>query len=73
MRLIFRNSFEKERVIAHVKNREEALKEINNFLEGYNYKSYYYRVWSSEDGRTWFDVGSHSEFFILESEDDDYA
>ena len=32
------------------------------FLDDHNYVSYYTRVWTV-DGVTWFDVGSHTEFF----------
>ena len=46
-------------------NREEVNKEINKFLDDHNFKSYYTRVWE-ENGRLVFDVGSHTEFFILE-------
>ena len=46
-------------------NREEINKEINKFLDAHNFKSYYTRVWE-ENGRLIFDVGSHTEFFLLE-------
>lgn len=38
----------------NTKNRENGLKE---------FKSYYTRSWSDSDGITWYDVGSHTEFF----------
>ena len=38
---------------------------INEFIEKHNYKSYYTRMWTEESGVTYFDVGSHSEFFIM--------
>ena len=65
MKLFFQNSKGEERVIAEPSNREDVIKEINKFLDNYNYKSYYTRVWE-EDDRLVFDVGSHTEFFILE-------
>ena len=65
VKLIFQNSRGEERVIAEPSNREEVNKEINNFLDDHNFKSYYTRVWE-ENGRLIFDVGSHTEFFILE-------
>ena len=65
MRLLFQDSHGIERVIAEPSNREEVNKEINKFLDDHNFKSYYTRFWEA-DGRLLFDVGSHTEFFILE-------
>ena len=65
MKLYFQNSRGVERLIAEPSNREEVVKEINKFLNDHNYKSYYTRVWEDDD-RLVFDVGSHTEFFILE-------
>ena len=65
MKLIFRNSQGKERVIAEPSNVEEVSKEIKKFIDDHNFKSYYTRVWE-ENGRLKFDVGSHTEFFYLE-------
>ena len=65
MTLYFQNSRGVERLIAEPSNREEVVKEINKFLNDHNYKSYYTKVWE-DDGRLVFDVGSHTEFFILE-------
>ena len=65
MKLYFQNSHGVERLIAELLNKQEVNKEINKFLDDHNFKSYYTRVWE-EDGRLIFDVGSHTEFFILE-------
>ena len=46
-------------------NKEEVHKEIKKFLDEYNFKSYYTRIWE-ENGRLKYDVGSHTEFFFLE-------
>ena len=43
---------------------ETAMKPIKEFLKDHNYKSYYTRAWQKYD-EIWYDVGSHSEFFIL--------
>ena len=37
----------------------EALKKMNP-----NYKIHYIRIWEGKAG-TWYDVGSHSEFFLF--------
>ena len=45
----------------NAKNREKGCKE---------FKSYYTRSWSDSDGITWYDVGSHSEFFYTKTKGD---
>ena len=65
MKLIFQNSYGKERVIAEPSSKEECVKEINKFLDDHNFKSYYTRVCEC-DGRLELDVGSHTEFFYIE-------
>ena len=70
-RLWFQNSLGKKRQIADCDTRQEVLECIRMFINQANvgkakdkqFKSYYTREWS-ENGRTWFDVGSWSEFFI---------
>ena len=64
MKLYFEDRFGREREIAEVADQAAAMKEIKNFLDKYNYKSYYTRYWT-RDGVTTFDVGSHTEFFKL--------
>ena len=65
MKLIFQNSRGEERVIAKPQNKKEAVKEINKFLDDHNFKSYYTRIWE-ENGRLIYDVGSWSEFMVIE-------
>lgn len=65
MKLKFQSSNGNERVIAEVNDVNEALHEINKFLDEHNFKSYYTRTWH-ENNRVIMDVGSWSEFFILE-------
>ena len=64
MKLYFKNSQGKERLIAECETVQDAHKEIDKFLNEHNFKSYYSRSWGNEDGVT-IDVGSHSEFFVL--------
>ena len=40
---------------------------INTFLVKHYYKAPYVREWDDEDGKHWYDVGSHSEFFYTEA------
>ena len=66
MKLYFENSNGESRVIAEPQTEEEAMKEINKFCEDRNFKIYYVRIWQTENGLK-YDVGSHTEFFILDN------
>jgi hypothetical protein len=68
MKLYFRNSRGQERVIAEPTDEKECHIEIQKFLDEHNFKSYYTRTWTEEDGSKWYDVGSWSEFFIVRSD-----
>lgn len=67
MKLIFKNSQGKERVVANHKNEQEAIDEMRKFCEDRNFTIYYIRSWE-HDGRKIFDVGSWSEFFCVEKD-----
>lgn len=75
MKLYFENTYGEARPIAEFDNENQILKEIHKFIDKCNkgkpkdrqFKSYYIRSWS-EDGKTWYDVGSHSEFFYVDKE-----
>lgn len=68
MNLYFKNSQGKKRIIAeNLSSSKEIFKHINKFLEDHNYKSYYTRMW--HDGKyTIYDVGSHTEFFLVDAD-----
>lgn len=66
IRVIFQNSKGIEREIGTATNDDAAWKIISDFLKEKNYKKYYVRQWV-EGNRTFFDVGSHTEFFITEN------
>ena len=65
MKLYFENSQGKERLIAECETVKDVGKEIQKFLDDHNYKSYYWRSWGV-DGRVKIDVGSWSEFFLVD-------
>lgn len=69
MKLYFKNSEGEIRVVTEPKTKEEAMKEINKFCEDRNFKIYYTRSWRDKEGLKWYDVGSHTEFFILDDRD----
>lgn len=77
MKLYFKNSHGEMRVIAEFDSGmtdkeylEAAEKEIKNFCDARNFKIYYTRIWHTDhkgQQMTKFDVGSHTEFFYLDS------
>jgi hypothetical protein len=64
MELKFLNFKGEERLLGSFNSEKECLQAVNKFLEDHNYKSYYTRSWV-QDGVTWLDVGSWSEFFLI--------
>lgn len=65
MILYFEDRYARRREIGKPQDIEGARLLIKAFLDAYHYKSYYTREWKDKRGDYWFDVGSHSEFFIL--------
>lgn len=66
MKLYFENSIGQRRIIAEPETEKDATKEIYKFCEERNFKIYYVRTWRDGNGLKWHDVGSHTEFFILD-------
>lgn len=66
MKLYFENSNGERRVVAEPQTEQEAMKEIYKFCDDRNFKIYYVRSWRNEDGLKVYDVGSWSEFFLLD-------
>ena len=66
MKLYFENSKGKRRVIAEPQTEENAYEIIHAFCEERDFAIYYVRTWRDSDGLKWYDVGSHTEFFILD-------
>lgn len=69
MKLYFKNSYGEERVIANPKNEKEAMEAIHTFCDERNFRIYYIRSWMSGN-RKKYDVGSWSEFFYLDYEEE---
>jgi len=65
MIVYFENSLGVRRQIGNADSSSEVMRIIHNFLEERTYKSYYTRSWV-ENNETIYDVGSHSEFFIVD-------
>lgn len=68
-KVIFQNSRNEEREIGTAVDMNDAYDIIDKFLDEHNFEIYYRRVWK-ENGRIKVDVGSWSEFFYVEEDND---
>lgn len=68
MKVYFENSNGERRPISdEIETYNEVVGVINKFLDDHDFTSYYMRVWyDEEENMTWFDVGSHTEFFLCD-------
>lgn len=64
MKIYFENRYGERRLLGVRNTDEEVWQVINNFLTQHRYKVPYVRSWTEND-ETWYDVGSHSEFFVV--------
>lgn len=64
--LYFLSSYGEKRLVRENIDPEAAMGYINEYIAtlNSNFKVYYIRTWESEEG-TMYDVGSHSEFFLV--------
>jgi len=73
MTLWFKNHNGIERQIAYCETTADVYRSINDFIKQANenkktpFVSYYIRTWTEND-RTWYDVGSWTEFFFTTEE-----
>lgn len=66
MNVYFENSEGNKRIIGeNIPTHKDAYKCIKDFLDDHNFKSYYMRTWYDGD-YTVVDVGSHTEFFLID-------
>ena len=65
MILYFQNNMGIRREIGRPLTEQEIYQTIKRFLDEHNYKSYYTRSWVNKKGETYYDVGSHTEFFVM--------
>lgn len=79
MILYFENRYGERTVIAEPNTHEEASIAITRFIDECNarrragakpFVSYYTRSWLNDEGLIVYDVGSHSEFFLLDEKGD---
>ena len=71
MDLFFIDSAGTDKYLGRVWDKKEINQKIYDFLKEHNYQSYYTRIW--RERYNWmFDVGSHTEFFMLTGAPNDY-
>lgn len=68
MKLYFKDSYGRRRMIDKPKTYNEANKMIYDFCKARDFRIYYIRNWI-ENGELVYDVGSHTEFFYLDNDD----
>lgn len=64
MKLYFENSRGERRLIGEPKTDKEGWNMIHNFCAERNFKIPYVRTWTTPEGEKYYDVGSHTEFFV---------
>lgn len=64
MYLYFENSYGQRRLIGEPKTSEESFKIISDFCKERNFEIPYVRTWINTSGEKYYDVSSHTEFFI---------
>lgn len=69
MKLYFENSRGERRLIGEPKTEEESRKIYHKFCADRNFKIYYVRSWTTSNGEKYYDVGSHTEYFVEILED----
>ena len=65
MNVYFRDSYNRNKLLKSNVSKEDVWGIIQEFLDDHHFKSYYTRAWY-EDGYTWYDVGSHTEYFLVD-------
>lgn len=73
MKLYFEDRFGYRHIVAESTTKEQLIKEMYKFIhkKNPNFKVYYTRSWIDDEGFEVMDVGSHSEFFLIENEEID--
>jgi hypothetical protein len=64
MYLYFENSYGQRRLIGEPKTSVESFKIISDFCKERNFEIPYVRTWTNASGEKYYDVSSHTEFFI---------
>ena len=65
--LYFQDNYGTDRFVTAITNKEDIIPTIQQYAHSLNpkFKIFYIRSWKEND-KTWYDVGSHSEFFFTQ-------
>ena len=63
-KLYFEDSYNNRRLIGEPLNSDESWKMINDFCAEHNFHIPYVRTWINRAGEKYYDVSSHTEFFV---------
>ena len=64
MKLYFEDSNGQRRIIGTPNNEDESWQLIKSFCDERHFNIPYTRMWITSDGEKYYDVGSHTEFFV---------
>ena len=64
MKLYFENSYGTRRLIGEPSTADESWNIISHFCKEHNFKIPYVRTWATPEGEKYYDVSSHTEFFV---------
>lgn len=67
-RVYFEDKWEKRHPIEECGTLEAAHRTFTEYLHDLDIYPYYYRSWTNENGETYIDYGSHSEFGVIVKE-----
>lgn len=68
MNLYFEDSKGDRRIIASDIDYDGVFENIKAFLDAHDFECYYTRLHYADDGFTHIDVGSHTEFFLVDAD-----
>lgn len=68
MNLYFEDSNGDRRIIASDIDYDGVFENIKAFLDAHDFECYYMRLYHTGDGFTNIDVGSHTEFFLVDAD-----
>ena len=63
-KLYFEDRYEERRLIGEPTTDQECWQMIKDFCADHNFKIPYMRTWITDNGEKYYDVSSHSEFFV---------
>lgn len=63
-KLYFKDRYGNRRLIGEPNDEHESWRMIHDFCAERNFNIPYVRTWMTEEGEKWYDVSSHTEFFV---------